>query len=718
MKYFNTDHEIYITWSIFKGASAVRERFAGSRLSVFLLSIDDSICLESSWDVLGDLHITVPGNLGEGVYGIQAIWIKNECHLPDQFRNNRNILRSSVDNIFMLDNSREITPEDYNIRLQSTVHTFGYDGLSAYELAVLHRKTTLSESEWVSMREDMQTGMICSLRRVASGFYHAVYDSLDYAYAQEYFEGRSPAPAIGGCSVIAAGGMIGRNYDWKRNDEAIFEIHTAAAQGRYATYGIAGSVAALTVRAVEARKENEKAYRVLPFYMQDGMNDQGLFAAILVVPATGSHTTVPLVEKRDRVCSTMLVRYILDNYSTVSEAVESLRDYVEIFHPTTLTEIGYEPHFFLRDADASVVLEFSGSGIVAIQSDKCTNFHLNGVTTNEDGSVWTNADVLDGHLPSSQGIEGNGSGLERWNIMNAADITDAASMRSLMNSILYSRTYTETENVWYSEYTGSGITVDTPSDDTALIARIEEYRQKYLDPEDPDIWITKQSCVYMPGQNLCRVTVREDDVEFIIDEDIIPYTKREVNALITSGGTNDYDQLINKPKIDDVELTKDSTAEELGLVKNEQLSAYRTAEAQDIIDNGKQEKLIAGQNITIASDGRTISATGGGGSSVSVIEDAVLEGENTEDLTRVPSAFSASRLKRQFDIDSIPAFDSTKTDYKRGNICIYNGKAYRFYIDKDIAGWSYSYVHLLNIEALSNPLEILTSEIDTICNFE
>lgn len=41
-------------------------------------------------------------------------------------------------------------------------------------------------------------------------------------------------------------------------------------------------------------------------------------------------------------------------------------------------------------------------------------------------------------------------------------------------------------------------------------------------------------------------------------------------------------------------------------------NTYRTAAAQDIIDNGKQDKLIAGENITIAADGKTISATGGG----------------------------------------------------------------------------------------------------------
>ena len=51
---------------------------------------------------------------------------------------------------------------------------------------------------------------------------------------------------------------------------------------------------------------------------------------------------------------------------------------------------------------------------------------------------------------------------------------------------------------------------------------------------------------------------------------------------------------------------------ETALQEHQSLAAYRTAEAQNIIDNTKQDKLIAGENITIAADGKTISATGGG----------------------------------------------------------------------------------------------------------
>ena len=54
-------------------------------------------------------------------------------------------------------------------------------------------------------------------------------------------------------------------------------------------------------------------------------------------------------------------------------------------------------------------------------------------------------------------------------------------------------------------------------------------------------------------------------------------------------------------------LNKANTA----LQEHQSLAAYRTAEAQDLIDNTKQDKLIAGDNITITEDG-TISSSGGG----------------------------------------------------------------------------------------------------------
>ena len=51
----------------------------------------------------------------------------------------------------------------------------------------------------------------------------------------------------------------------------------------------------------------------------------------------------------------------------------------------------------------------------------------------------------------------------------------------------------------------------------------------------------------------------------------------------------------------------------------------KAADAKAVGDalTGKQDKLIAGDNITISADGRTISATGGGGASLT--DDDILE---------------------------------------------------------------------------------------------
>lgn len=421
-----------------------------------------------------------------------------------------------------------------------TVIDYGYE-------TVAHAMMTYARKEDM---EAMMRNAYLAISRKAEGLFNVDYDALDEEYARDYFEHRAPMPLACGCSVIAHGGLVGRNMDWLKrhpdgNVDAVFEVHTSAAQGRYASFGFAGSLAELSVEKVESREYSD-AYKLLPYYLQDGENEKGLMAAILVVPATSSRMTVPEVERRDRVCSLALVRYILDHYQSVDEAVNSLRNYVEIFHPASLTAMGYEPHYFLKDSTKSVVLEFSGTGIVAIEINACTNFHLHGVTFNPDGTVWTNADVLDGHLPSSQGIETYGSGLERFNAMVTASPESQEDMRELLDSILFSKAYTLTEGVWNSEFVGGNITVDTPSDDPALMARLEEYRQKYADDSD-DVWITKQSVIYDLANFSASLTVFEGEEMYkaVLNHDEIIATKEFVENRVADFITKSVNNLVN-----------------------------------------------------------------------------------------------------------------------------------------------------------------------------
>ena len=79
------------------------------------------------------------------------------------------------------------------------------------------------------------------------------------------------------------------------------------------------------------------------------------------------------------------------------------------------------------------------------------------------------------------------------------------------------------------------------------------------------------------------------------------------NGGSSTGGTTNYLELANKPKINNVELTGNKTLEDLG-INIPDLENYYTKDIVNEELNKKQNALIAGDNITI--DGNTISAKG------------------------------------------------------------------------------------------------------------
>lgn len=86
------------------------------------------------------------------------------------------------------------------------------------------------------------------------------------------------------------------------------------------------------------------------------------------------------------------------------------------------------------------------------------------------------------------------------------------------------------------------------------------------------------------------------------------------------------------PKTDlasDVQASLDKA--DTALQEHQSLTAYRTSADQDVIDGSKQDKLIAGENITIAEDGKTISAAGK--ANVLGYFRATCTGQSVEDFT-------------------------------------------------------------------------------------
>ena len=290
-----------------------------------------------------------------------------------------------------------------------------------------------------------------SVRKLGDYFYE-----IDYSEVKP-IETDGPVDA-GGCSCIVTNGMIGRNYDWLYNHQATFMVRTPN------SIGIA-SHPNITASMVDDYDFTDDFVK-LPHYMQDGINSAGIFAEINVVPASGNTQNTPLVEVRDRVSAVHLVRYILDHYTDIAfeDIFKDLRNYVQIYMPEALTDMGYEVHWLISDGQNTNVIELNNNQLVCIVSNKSTNFRLYGVTTNVDGTVETQYPGT--HTPEENGIEPYGTGLERWNYLATNGLD--------MDGILFSKAYTLSADseVWYSDFVGGTITNRVPYSDTVLQARI------------------------------------------------------------------------------------------------------------------------------------------------------------------------------------------------------------------------------------------------------
>lgn len=158
MKYVGSNQRINLSWTISRGASKVKEDFRRSSLFVFLTSNNEQIPLNYTLSE-NVITATLPTELPEGVYGLLAVWFKSACN-PFEGGNDAGLpplgrmSRSRVDDLFgitAVSNEADYSESSaVNIEVRSMVATYGYDGLSAYEIAVISGQTALRQSEWVS----------------------------------------------------------------------------------------------------------------------------------------------------------------------------------------------------------------------------------------------------------------------------------------------------------------------------------------------------------------------------------------------------------------------------------------------------------------------------------------------------------------------------------------------------------------------------------------
>lgn len=141
MNKININSNITINWKIWRGVNKVEEDFVGSNLRVFLIGTENTYYLVPKAEG-GVLTMTIAqGSLASGSYDLKAIW---------EINGGRTLMSSTRSNIFGI-TENEAPERTEVINIVSYVESYGRDGLSAFEIAVLrdlHRGCT-SEAEWI-----------------------------------------------------------------------------------------------------------------------------------------------------------------------------------------------------------------------------------------------------------------------------------------------------------------------------------------------------------------------------------------------------------------------------------------------------------------------------------------------------------------------------------------------------------------------------------------
>lgn len=395
-------------------------------------------------------------------------------------------------------------------------------------LEEINKKTGRNDTTIAQAIANLDLGFIyrltgySAIRRVADYLYECWYDRIDYGMAFDYFKKDLVDFPIGGCSAVRKDNLVGRNFDWFYNKEAEFVVHTPAIGNRYASYGVACG-ADIFEEDAKAYKA-DKAYAILPFLLLDGVNSEGVFAEINVVPADeGSNVAYPAQESQVDLNAIMLVRYILDNFGSATDAVNFIKNHATVYFPKKLLNMHYKLHAMVCDGTDTFVLEFVDGETVIIEPDlpAITNFEINGVIFEQDNTVYTPETQDEDHdAIRTNGIHKYGSGLERWNIIaeKYSDL-DEQSIEDLMeNDLKYTSAYPTSSSpadpLWYTEFVGGDLTcASDPEDYTDILSKAgEEYTNRSR--ETATTWQTCHSAIYDISTKIIKLVPQESGVSY------------------------------------------------------------------------------------------------------------------------------------------------------------------------------------------------------------
>jgi hypothetical protein len=122
-------NDLSITWTIYKQNTSTAEDFSGATVKLFLVSPYEKILVSDFTLTNNVIAFTVSGNTlrKQSIYGFELVWSKNS---------EKNWSRVTKQQVFMVDDDLDLAYTT-EISLSDITVGVGYDGLSAYESAVI-----------------------------------------------------------------------------------------------------------------------------------------------------------------------------------------------------------------------------------------------------------------------------------------------------------------------------------------------------------------------------------------------------------------------------------------------------------------------------------------------------------------------------------------------------------------------------------------------------
>lgn len=291
------------------------------------------------------------------------------------------------------------------------------------------------------------------INKIADYLYSCKYQNYDYDYAYKYFSELKESDSFG-CSSVRIGNLFGRNLDVTYDNTAEFIVKTPSYKGFYSVIGIAEITDKLYENIVDSGEYSD-LYKILPFWLMDGINEKGLTMNVNLVPIESNleRTIGTNPSANISVNTLMLTRYILDRCATVEEAIDEIRRINIYSNPSN------EYHFMIADESETVVIEFYNNSVQICRNEEVmTNFYLRRF----DGNTSTATYKSETFNPNTTRLTLHANGVERYDILkNGKENVDTVEdMLSLMKSVHYTKMYKRSTNpFWYSEYNEDDLTI-------------------------------------------------------------------------------------------------------------------------------------------------------------------------------------------------------------------------------------------------------------------